>query len=287
MLAEGSVERPDGRMVAWASWGVPGGRPLMWLQGTPGSRLQASAHQDVYERVNAHVVTFDRPGYGRSSPHRDVTVLSVGDDALAVADAVGWDRFAVAGISGGGAPALAIGFRAPGRVTELGLINSAVPAELEDVDNLLSVNREARRRALEEGRESYEEFVASFAAQIETDLDAAIDATLEDATEVDREVMRTPEMRARMAESMREALRQGPQGWFDEGWALVQPWGFELSDIKTPARIWYGELDRASPPISVERMAAELVVASLEMFPDAGHTGWRAHYERILRALLD
>jgi pimeloyl-ACP methyl ester carboxylesterase len=59
------------------------------------------------------------------------------------------------------------------------------------------------------------------------------------------------------------------------------------ADVATPVRIWYGELDRATTPKSIERMAAELVVASLEMFPDAGHTGWHAHQERILRALLD
>ena len=287
MLAQGTVERPDGRVVAWASWGVPDGRPLMWLQGTPGSRLGATANQESYERVSAHVVTFDRPGYGRSSPHRDVTVLSVGDDALAVADAVGWDTFAVAGISGGGPPALAIAFRAPERVTALGLINAGAPAAMEDPDDLLALNREARRRALEEGRESLEEFLVPLAAQMMTDLDATIDAFLEDAPEVDKETMKTPEGRARMAESMREAFRQGPQGWFDDSWAQLQPWGFELSDVKTPVRMWYGELDRAVPRRSVERMAAELVVASLEMFPDAGHTGWRPHEERILRTLLD
>jgi pimeloyl-ACP methyl ester carboxylesterase len=90
-----------------------------------------------------------------------------------------------------------------------------------------------------------------------------------------------------MAESMREAFRQGPQGWFDDSWAQLRPWGFELADVKTPVRMWYGELDRAVPRRSVERMAAELVVASLGMFPGVGHTGWRAHEERILRTLLD
>ena len=259
----------------------------MRLHGSPGSRLTPTSDPGLYERLNAHVVTFDRPGYGRSSPHRDVTVLSVADDAIAVADAVGWDKFAVLGVSGGCPAALAIGFLAPERVTALGLVNGGAPAAMEDPDELLAVNREGRRRALEEGRESYEEFGAQLAAQMVADLDAAIDATLADAPAADREAMKDPARRARLAESMREAFRQGPQGWFDDGWAQLQPWGFELRDVATPVRIWYGELDRATTPRSIERMAAELVVASLEMFPDAGHTGWGAHQERILRALLD
>ena len=42
MPEEGAVERPDGRVVAWASWGVPSGRPLLLIHGTPGSRLDRS-----------------------------------------------------------------------------------------------------------------------------------------------------------------------------------------------------------------------------------------------------
>ena len=44
--------------------------------------------------------------------------------------------------------------------------------------------------------------------------------------------------------------------------------------------------DRNAPPRSIERMAAELNVASLEIFPGAGHLGWIPHEERMLRELL-
>ena len=77
LLAEGTVTRPDGRAVAWAAWGDPDGRPLLSFHGTPGSRLNRSHDADLYTRLDAQVVTFDRPGYGRSSVHRDRTILSV------------------------------------------------------------------------------------------------------------------------------------------------------------------------------------------------------------------
>jgi pimeloyl-ACP methyl ester carboxylesterase len=125
VLRDGLVERPDGRVVAWSEWGDPAGRPLLRAHGTPGSRLTGPFDPELYERIQAHVVTFDRPGYGRSSVHREGTVLSVADDALAVADAVGWDRFAVHGGSGGGPYALAVGFRGGDRVSAVGLVNPA------------------------------------------------------------------------------------------------------------------------------------------------------------------
>lgn len=118
-MRDAIVERPDGRAVAWAEWGEPTGRRLLQLHGTPASRLARSPDAGMYERVGAHVVTFDRPGYGRSTIQRDRTILSVADDALAVADALGWGQFSVLGISGGGPHALAVAFRAPERVLSL------------------------------------------------------------------------------------------------------------------------------------------------------------------------
>src|SRR5919206_2737207 len=110
-----TVERPGGRVVSYASWGDPGGRPLLQIHGTPGSRLSRSPDPGLYARLDAHVVTFDRPGYGGSTVHPERTILSVADDAVAVVDALGWERFAVLGVSGGGAHAPAPAPRAPRR----------------------------------------------------------------------------------------------------------------------------------------------------------------------------
>jgi pimeloyl-ACP methyl ester carboxylesterase len=286
VLAEGTVERPDGRVVAWATWGKPAGRPLLFVHGTPGSRLDRSPDPNVYERVAAHVLTFDRPGYGRSSVHPNRTVLSVADDALAVADALDWDRFAVLGVSGGGPHALAVARRAPKRVRALGLAVTSAPTELVDPADLIAINREGRRRALEEGRASLEEFLAEPAAQIAADPGAALDAAMADAPAADIEMLKRPELRTMLVESLREAFANGPQGWFDDSWALLTSWGFELRDVSAPVRIWCGELDRNVPAKAIERTAGELNVESLETIPAAGHLGWLDHEERVLRELL-
>jgi pimeloyl-ACP methyl ester carboxylesterase len=286
MSAEGTIERPGGRIVAWCAWGDPEGRPLMLLHGTPGSRLDRSPDPTLFERIGACVVTFDRPGYGRSSVQPDRTVLSVADDAVAVADALRWDRFTVLGVSGGGPHALAVGHRAPERTRAIGLAVSAAPPDMIDPDDLIAVNREGRRRALEEGRAGLEEFLAEPAAQIAADPGAAIDSAMADAPLADREMLKRPDIRALLVESLREAFVNGPQGWFDDAWALQAPWGFELRDVSTPVQIWCGELDRNVPPKSIEHMAAELNLESLETIPGAGHLGWIAHEERIVRTLL-
>jgi len=214
-------------------------------------------------------------------------VFSVADDAVAVADALGWDGFTVLGVSGGGPHALALARRVPERTRALGLAVSMTPPEMVDPEDLIAINREGRRRVLEEGRASLEEFLREPAAQIASDPGAAIDTAMADAPTVDLEMLRRPDLRAAIIESLSEAFANGPQGWFDDAWALQTPWGFELRDATTPVRMWCGELDRNVPIRSVERMAAELNLESLEILPGAGHLGWIAHEERILGALLD
>lgn len=287
MPADGAIERPDGRAVAWATWGGPGGRPLLVLHGTPGSRLARSSDPELYERIGAYVATFDRPGYGRSSGQAGRTVASAADDALAVADALGWERFAVLGVSGGGPHALALAHRAPERIRSLGLAVGSVPTELVDPADLIELNREAIRRAVEEGRAGLEDFLAEPAARLAADPGAAIDAVMADAPAADQEMLRRPALRAVVLESLREAFANGPQGWFDDSWALVTHWGFDLREISVPVRMWCGELDRNVPASAVQRMAAQLDVESLEILPGAGHFGWIAEEERILRQLLD
>jgi len=286
-VSQGSVTRPDGRTVAYASWGDPDGRPLLQIHGTPGSRLSRSPHQSAYVEAGAHVVTFDRPGYGQSSPWRDRTVLDIADDALAVADAAGWDRFSVLGISGGGPHALALGVRAPERIVRLGVAVGGTPAELIDADDLIAHNAEGLRRVREEGRESLEEFMAPIAEQLAADTMAAFDDAVADSPEPDRQWTARPEVREALVEGIREAFANGPEGWLDDAWALSTDWGFALGDVTAPVWFWYGELDRNVPIGAVRRMTEQLNVASFELIPGKGHFGWLEQEGQVLRTLLD
>jgi pimeloyl-ACP methyl ester carboxylesterase len=286
-LGEGEVLQADGRVVAWAAWGDSAGRPLLQVHGTPGSRLAASQDEELYSRIGARVVTFDRPGYGRSSRQPGRTVGSVAVDAVALADAFGWDRFSVLGISGGGPHALAIGAHAPDRIHRLGIAVGATPIELVDPADLIAINREAQRRMREEGRASLEEFLAEPARHLAADPGAALDAVMADAPPGDRQILAQPKVRDWFVASTHEAFANGPEGWFDDSWALGTNWGFELEEVAVPVYMWYGELDRNVPIGAVRTMASRLNVAQFELIDGAGHLGWLNEEERILQTLLE
>src|SRR5690348_12316671 len=95
------VTAPDGRDVAFAVWGDPGGFPVLALHGTPGCRLQRWPHEELYDSLGVCYVTHDRAGYGRSSRRLGRSVVDEVDDVRLIADELGFDRFGVTGGSGG------------------------------------------------------------------------------------------------------------------------------------------------------------------------------------------
>ncbi len=101
MLGERVVMATTGRTLMVAEWGAPNGLPVFSLHGTPGSRLGRDPDPTLYERLDMHVVTYDRPGYGGSDRHHGRQVVDAVSDVVAIADALGFDRFVVGGGSGG------------------------------------------------------------------------------------------------------------------------------------------------------------------------------------------
>ena len=77
----------------------------MLFHGAPGSRLFAPP-ADVTASLGVHLITFDRPGFGGSDRREGRTVLDTAGDVAALADGLSVERFAVLGISAGGAHAL-------------------------------------------------------------------------------------------------------------------------------------------------------------------------------------
>jgi len=48
-------------------------------------------------------------------------------------------------------------------------------------------------------------------------------------------------------DSMHEALRVSCDGWVDDDFAFMKPWGFELSEIKVPVLLYQGSVDLMVP----------------------------------------
>src|SRR6266516_3430565 len=118
-MNESYLELDDGRTLHvydTAADGTDARLPVFWHHGTPNI---GEPPEPLFLAAAEHGfrwVSYDRPGYGGSTPHPGRAVVSAAADVAGVADARGSDRFAVMGVSGGGPHALACAAALPGRV---------------------------------------------------------------------------------------------------------------------------------------------------------------------------
>jgi 2-succinyl-6-hydroxy-2,4-cyclohexadiene-1-carboxylate synthase len=104
-----------------------GGRPFLLVHGFTGAKEDFVDWIDLLAALGWHAVAPDNRGHGVSSKPDDeasYTYSAFGEDTLALADALGWDRFVLLGHSMGGMIAQHVVLSAPERVAGLVLMDT-------------------------------------------------------------------------------------------------------------------------------------------------------------------
>ena len=270
---EGQASARDGRTLAFIERGADDGMPVLVCHGTPGSRFTRHPDRELYERHGVRMVAYDRPGYGRSDPHIGRSVADAAADVEAIADELGFERFAVVGGSGGAPHALACGALLGDRLVRVGALVTPAPSDAPDFDfftDLAEINVKEFGAALE-GREAIEAHLQPYVDRLKSDPDEVLDEVTSELPEVDRELFSRPEFRANSRESWVESVRQGVRGWADDDLAFAKPWGFELEQVGAEVRLWQGELDVLAPRSHGEYVASRLPNAQFELLEGGGH----------------
>ncbi|MFF4457321.1 alpha/beta fold hydrolase [Streptomyces goshikiensis] len=255
----------DRRTLAVEEWGEPAGIPVVYLHGSPMSRLARYPDESLFHELGVRLITYDRPGFGASTPRPGRRVVDAAADVAAVADALGLRRFAVFGVSGGGPHALAFAARHPERVTRVGALASLAPRDAAGLDWTAGMSEGNRRSAAValSGRQAVTEHLANVGT-----------ANMPPLPEIEQAVLSRPDISAMLGPAFAEAVRPGLDGWVDDVTALFgTEWGFDPADITVPARIWHGGLDTLVPPAHGEWLAARVPTSTLIRQADAGHGG--------------
>lgn len=250
------VTTPDGRQLGVCLWGDPKGAPIFWLHGTPGSRMLRDP-TDYYKNYRLAVCTYDRPGYGLSTRRPRYTQAQTVDDVVVIANALGWDRFAVAGASGGSAPALAASRFLADRVTRCAVVVGVGPSTTPELQQAMDEEDRLDWELAARGDET--ELAAQFADVLEW-FDAGMPG-VDHEDEAERRML---------GEVLAEARRQGPSGYIDDCFADTHPWGFAVEDIRVPTRIMGG---RDDTPFMREnsRWLAEHIPTAKLLWRPGGH----------------
>ncbi len=252
----------DGRVLHVYTGPEPGGATFLtvvWHHGTPNigappRPLFADAH-----RLGMRWVSYDRPGYGGSTPHPDRDVASAAADVSGVADALGIDDFAVMGHSGGGAHALACAALLVNRVRGAISVAGLAPYDAVGLDWYAGMAPAgvASLQAAAGGRAAKERYEASPA---------------------DGDIGFTPADEAALGgrwswliDVVRPAVQAGPGGLIEDDLAAVSPWGFDPAGIVAPILLLHGARDRVVPSSHGEWLAQRCPTAELRLSAGDGH----------------
>lgn len=199
----------DGRRLAFSEYGDRNGHPNFCFHGFPGSRLEASLADEAAAEAGVRLIAADRPGFGRSDPQRDRSLLDWPVDVARLANALELPSFTVIGVSAGGAYAL------PEHLDAVGMVSGLAPL---DRSGLLDGMQFFNRSALLAARRVpwLLRLVLPFARMIRVRPAAVIDLLARRLGGQDAAVLSRPEVRTPMSNSLAESLRQGTRGHVDE-----------------------------------------------------------------------
>jgi pimeloyl-ACP methyl ester carboxylesterase len=253
---------PDGRRVTYADHGDPTRPVVLECVGTPQSRLPYPHQVELAERLGYRMVVPDRPGFGGSDPRPGRTLEDWPADAAALLDALGVDRFAVLGASGGGPYAVACGVLLGERVTRVALVAPAEPADAPAHGFVPSQDPAALRQR--------GETIARLARDDPDALDAFFAPDLSDS---DREqaAAEDPAMVAAGLANLREAFRQGADAYVEDHTINGSDWSHLLPRLTRPTRVWQGDDDNNVPAEATRWLAAQIPGAQLTVLAGAGH----------------
>jgi pimeloyl-ACP methyl ester carboxylesterase len=277
MTVEIDVARPDGRTLhAYdASPGDVDRVAVVWQHGTPNIGAPPEPLFAQADRLGLRWVSYDRPGYGGSTPNPDRDVASAAADVAAVVDALGIERFAVLGHSGGGPHALACAALLADRVLAAVSISGLAPFDADGLDWFAGMGEAsaAALRAATQGRAAKEAFEAS-GTDAPPDFIAADEEALGDDW-------------AWVLDVVRPALAAGPAPAIDDDLAYVSPWGFDPAQVRAPALFVHGARDRMVPAAHGEWLSRRCRGAELRIAPGEGHVSVLRHSPAALSWLAD
>jgi pimeloyl-ACP methyl ester carboxylesterase len=261
-LIELDLELEDGRILhVYDTWpeGGQGRLALFWQHGTPNIGAPPEPLFPAAERLGIRWVSYDRPGYGSSTPDPGRSVGSAAGLVSSAADALGIDRFAVIGHSGGGSHALACGALLADRVVAVVSIAGLAPFDAEGLDwfDGMAQSGVQSLRAAAAGRAAKERHEAS-GADYDPEFTPADEAALSAEW-------------SWLLSVVRPATLQGPGGLIDDDLAYVSPWGADLGLLEAPTLLLQGGRDRVVPSAHAEWLAQRCPAAELRLSPEDGH----------------
>jgi pimeloyl-ACP methyl ester carboxylesterase len=270
------IVKVDNRRISLRHFGAEGGLPVVLLHGLPGSRIVFAATDLPAHSRGMHIIALDRWAYGDTDPPPVPTLDRFADDVVATLDQLGCNRFAIAGVSGGGPYAAAAAVRYPKHVSALalispvGVVGEACARGEVDAFHRFCFNGLAR------APRTVDAIFRAYAGAVKLSAGLACGLTTARAPAADKAILADCATSDRLLAAFHEGLKHSGRGPAIDLALFRDLESLDLSRATAPAHVWIGTADRNVPMAAAKRLADRLPRADLTILDGAGHL-WIAH----------
>ena len=279
--------RGNGERVAFSEYGDLEGAPVIFCHGWPSSRTMAELTDDAARELHVRIISPDRPGIADSTLTAGRRLLDWPPLVRELTNFLGVEKFRILAISGGAPYAYATAWAMPECVIAVTVVSGAPDiAELSDQRGLLALYRlmlTAYRKFPRLSRWSFR-FVRPLLSLRPPRRSRTV--LLKLLQPCDAIALHDERAFEACFESQRRAWEASADGVLADAEIYAQPWGFSLSEMRVPVRLWHGNSDR-SFSVAVARDTAEKIPNCRARFIDnAGHYSTPIRYMRDILADL-
>jgi pimeloyl-ACP methyl ester carboxylesterase len=273
---------PDGRTLAYRTFGDPDGRVVVNCHGGLLCGLDIASFDDAAVELGVHIVSPDRPGIGASSPAPGRTTASWAHDVQVLLDRLSVERASALGWSMGGQYALACAALLDG-IDRAVIIAGALP--LDDAATFAQLNAMDRRLTRLSGNHPHVARIGFMSLGTIARHTPKVWARQMTKGAVPEEAsvihgLSDPGLAAAAAVAL-----EGGIGMAEEYRAWTRPWGFTPEDVTVPIVIWQGDADHLVPPDWGKTLSSRIPGARLELRAGEGHFLGFRHQLDVLRDL--
>jgi pimeloyl-ACP methyl ester carboxylesterase len=261
----------SGRELEVLDNGVDSTRAIVFHHGTPASASLWSQWFTYAAEADIRAISYSRAGYGTSDRDYGRSIVSVNKDIAEVLESKGIEKFVAIGWSGGGPHALANTLldNNVGAITLAGVGAYGVD-DLDFLEGMAQENYDEFGASLQ-GEEVIQQWFIDNASVFKSaggaEIREAFGGLISDA---DKE-----SMEGSFADVIAAAIRSGLavsfDGWVDDDVAFTKAWGFDLSSINKPVKIWQGDQDFMVPHAHSHWLKKHISTAELTFIPGQGH----------------
>jgi pimeloyl-ACP methyl ester carboxylesterase len=263
----------DGRNLEYLTNALKSDSAVILHAGTTQDITGWQTWFDYFASHGIFALSFGRSGYASSTKMPGRITIDVANDFAELASHLGISKFVNIGLSGGGQHAVATGLdsRSAGVVT----VGSLAPfAELGD--NFYTGMQEADLDEYAEALKDINLLVKRFQKWQEVGVSETIAGT--ELSERDKLASSKPAWKI-LLDSSSFTMQQGWDWVADDYSSYLKPWGFDPRDVKVPAVIWQGGLDKNVPVQHGKWLAENMPNSRLELREDESHLGIYVNYE--------